>query len=137
MKKTTSVQRKILIGLTSFSGFIAVLLFLLVVVIPLEDTTPIPSQYFLVPGEDPWDFGWAAYQEGDFEQAAAYWKQIPEDHPQYSRSLRYLGWELQAGEFNEPRKALGYVHQSVLEAPFDGNTWQDLGRTYGALLGFN
>ena len=59
------------------------------------------------------------------------------DDPNRGRALRYIGWEVYASEVGEPRKALHYVNRCALENPLDGNTWQDLGRTYAAVIGID
>jgi hypothetical protein len=122
----------IVIGSLIVAAFLA-----FVIVLPEPDLDEIPAHLVLPRGADAWDAGRKAHDAGELEEAVAYWKQVSEDHPEYARSLRYIGWEVYAGERDEPRKALPYVHRCVLEAPFDGNTWQDLARTYAAVLGLN
>ena len=97
---------------------------------------PIAAKYKLPPGVDAWDAGRTAYDERDYERAVAYWRQLDPSHPQYARSLRYVGWEVYAEKLDEPAKGLRYVHRSVLTEPLSENTWQDLGRTYASLFGF-
>ncbi len=106
------------------------------VVLPAAEAA-VPAHLVLAVGVDPWEAGLEAHSTGEFEKAIAYWRQVPSSHPQHARSLRYIGWETYAKELGQPRKALGYVHRCVLVEPFQGNTWQDLGRTYAALFGIS
>jgi len=101
------------------------------------ESEPVAAEYLVPPGADAWSMGRVAYDAGEFERAVAYWKQVPESDPQYARSLRYIGWEVYAEELGEPARALPFVHRCLWVAPLDGNTWQDLGRTYAVLLGFD
>lgn len=119
-------------------GFmIACLLLAMVVLLPGEAPPPVQAKYLLPPGADAWEVGREAYESGDWEKAIESWRQVPEDHPQRGRALRYIGWEVYAEEMGEPRKALHYVNRCALEHPLDGNTWQDLGRTYAAVIGID
>ncbi len=105
-------------------------------VLPEDDLASIPAHLVLPAGADAWQEGSDAYRAGDLEVAAAYWRQVPETSEDWARSQRFLGWKLHVQEGGEPRKALPYVHRSLLADPLDGNVWQDLGRTYAATLGF-
>ena len=133
--KNSSALRKLLIT--------AVLLILLpvlvfgttVLLLAEPEMASIPSALKLEAGVSAWEEGLLAYDSGDYQKAIAYWRQVPESDPEYARSLRYVGWEIYADQLGQPRKALPYVHKSLLEKPFDGNSWQDLGRTYAGLIG--
>ena len=106
------------------------------VILPEPETSVIPPEFVLAPGADPWEAANDAYGEGDLEAAIAFWRQVPPNHGQYARTQRKVGWEIYARRLGEPRKGLDYVHRSLLEKPFDGNTWEDVGRTYAMVLGW-
>ena len=136
MKKTDSSPRRVM-PIAILTSLLAC--FALSAVAIASSSVPaekFDAQYLLPIDTDAWKAGRAAYDARDFERAVAYWQQVPTTHPEYPRSLRYIGWEVYADELGEPERALPYVHRCLAVDPFDGNTWQDLGRTYAALLGF-
>ncbi len=77
-----------------------------------------------------------ARHEGRLEEAAALYLSIPEDDPRYARSRRRLAWDVLTKGQGQPRRAVAYTHEAVALDPFNGNSWQDLLRVYGATLGF-
>lgn len=97
---------------------------------------PVAMEHLLGPGLDPWEEGQAAYDAGDYERAVAYWRQVDPNHPEHTRALRFVGWEVYGRKLDQPAQGFRYVNQCLLANPLDGNAWQDLGRTYGAMLGF-
>ncbi len=113
------------------------LFFGLLFLLPDHREDPIPAHWLLPPGTNAWDAGNAARDAGEIHKAIAYWRQVPEGDRQYARARRHIGWRLYTRELGEPRKALKYIHQSLMVDPLDGNAWQDLGRTYSAALGLD
>jgi len=133
----TTGGRHILRTLGFSLALVAVLaVFAFTLILPQADPTMVPAHLLLPAGADAWQAGHTAYNEGDMEAAGAYWRQVPEDDEDWARAQRFLGWKLHVQEQGTPRKALPYVHRSLLADPMNGNVWQDLGRTYAATLGF-
>ena len=134
-KKTPLLRRPALwIASIGPVAFLVCLLFVWLVVLPVPERGPVPAHYRLAAHVDPFDAGREAMQAEDWERAIAYLRQVPEGHGQYPRAQRYIGWEIYAEGMGEPRRGLDYVHRCLLEEPFEGNTWEDLGRTYASVL---
>jgi tetratricopeptide (TPR) repeat protein len=133
-----SPARRLALILGLLGSFLIVcFLVAMTIILPGEAPPPVQAKFLLPAGADAWKEGRAAYDTGDFEKAVEYWRQVPKDDPNRGRALRYIGWEVYASEVGEPRKALRYVNRCALENPLDGNTWQDLGRTYAAVVGID
>ncbi len=132
---SNSTGRKLLIMGAIIVLFPIVLFATGVLLMSEPESASIPPEWKLEAGVSAWDEGLLAYDAGNFEEAVAYWRQVPPTDPEYARSLRYVGWEIYADQLGQPRKALPYVHKSLIEKPFDGSSWQDLGRTYAGLIG--
>ena len=84
---------------------------------------------------DAYDKGMDAYQQRDYQNALFYLKQVQPSHPEYSRAMRYIGWEIYTEELGQPKEGVSWVNRSLLSDPLEGNVWQDLSRTYGGLIG--
>lgn len=84
-----------------------------------------------------YDIGMTAYRNGDFEAAREWLRRVPEDHPDYARAMRFLGFNVLARELGDPREGVRFVNASLLGNPFDGNVWQDLVRIYLRSLGLD
>lgn len=80
---------------------------------------------------DPYRLGRYLAMHGNVEGAIAVLRSVPEGHPEFARSQRFLGWDLYTQELGEPRIGLTFVNKSLRAAPFDGNAWQDSYRTLG------
>ena len=78
-----------------------------------------------------------ARRAGRFDEAAALYLSIPEDDPRYARSRRRLAWDVLTKGQGQPQRAVAYANEAVALDPFNGNSWQDLARVYGATLGLD
>ncbi|GJM23108.1 MAG: hypothetical protein DHS20C15_30230 [Planctomycetota bacterium] len=84
---------------------------------------------------DPFSMGRWAYHEGRYEEALALLSGVDEQHPQYGRAQRYLGWDLLTKTQNRPRAGLAYMNRALGSDPTDGNNWQDAARVYLRAVG--
>jgi hypothetical protein len=78
-----------------------------------------------------------ARREGRLDEAAALYLSVPEDDRRYARARRRLAWDVMTKGQNQPRRAVAYAHEAAMLDPFNGNSWQDLARVYGATLGID
>ena len=76
-----------------------------------------------------------AIDERRYEEAFGILSTVGPEHPQYARAQRYIGWELFGDAMDRPDAGLPYVYRAWKHQR-GGNEWQDLSRTYGALLAF-
>ena len=98
--------------------------------------TPLLSQALQVgTNEDAFDVGMQAFRDGDLERAVQLWSTLSDQHPQYAKAQRFIGWEIYTERMGDPLRGLAYVNRAARSAPFDGNVWQDWSRTYAALVG--
>jgi tetratricopeptide (TPR) repeat protein len=74
---------------------------------------------------------------GEPEEAAALLRSIPDDHPQYARAMRKLGWNIYADDLGDPARGVAFVNLSLKADPFEGNAWQDAVRVYAGGLGID
>lgn len=84
---------------------------------------------------DPMSMGRWAYDNGRYEEAMALFSAVPEDHDQYGRAQRYLGWDLLTKTHDRPRAGLAHIHRALSADPLDGNHWQDAARIYLRAVG--
>lgn len=69
------------------------------------------------------------------KEALALMRAVPEDHPEYSRVQRFIGYEIFAKALQRPDQGVAYVNRSITADPTSGNAWQDAARIYwGAAL---
>jgi tetratricopeptide (TPR) repeat protein len=78
-----------------------------------------------------------ARQDGRLDEAAALYLSVPEDDPRYGRAQRRLAWDVLTKGQGQPRRAVAHAHAALAAEPFDGNSWQDFARVYGATLGID
>ncbi len=84
-------------------------------------STPDPLAY---------DAGMDALSAGDHDTALELLRRVPEDHPDYARALRHIGWKIYASRLGDAKSGVAYVNRSLLLNPFDGNVWEDAFRIY-------
>jgi len=84
---------------------------------------------------DPMSMARWAYDNGRYDEALALFSAVPEDHEQYGRAQRYLGWELLTKTHDRPRAGLAHIHRALAADPLDGNHWQDAARIYLRAVG--
>ena len=99
--------------------------------------TPLapPHALELAAHEDAFELGMQAFGENDLELAIQLWLTVPDEHPQYAKAQRFIGWEIYTERLGDPLRGLAFVNRAATHAPFDGNVWQDWSRTYAALAG--
>ncbi|KAA3612892.1 MAG: hypothetical protein DWQ01_04090 [Planctomycetota bacterium] len=68
--------------------------------------------------------------KGHVEEAITLLRSIPDDHPDFARAQRFIGWDLYTKELNQPRIGLTFVQRSIRESPTNGNAWQDAYRVF-------
>ncbi len=85
--------------------------------------------------DDVFSLGRHAMRDGRTEEALALLQSVPEDHPQYSRAQRYIGWELLTLRMDKPGLGLAYMNRALDARPLDGENWQDASRVYLRTLG--
>ncbi len=78
-----------------------------------------------------------ALREGRVEEALALWRSVPRGHEDWARAQRFIGYEIYGKALDEPRKGVAYVNRALAAQPFEGNSWQDLGRVYAQSLGLS
>ena len=81
-----------------------------------------------IPGA--FEAGLLEFRAGNLEDAAALFERVPEDHPQYSTAMRFLGWEIYTNALGDPKRGVAYVNRAIWSDPLSGTAWQDWGRTY-------
>ena len=68
---------------------------------------------------DPYREGMRALQRGDAEEGSRLLSQMPQDHPEYARTMAMLGWQVYAEGLGEPKRGLPFVKKAYEVAPTD------------------
>lgn len=94
---------------------------------------PIAAKLPAAPIVDPIREGRDAIDARRYEEAFGILSTVGPGHPEYARAQRYIGWELFGDAMDRPEVGLPYVYRAWKHQR-TGNEWQDLSRTYGAML---
>lgn len=94
---------------------------------------PIVAKLPAGPIVDPIREGRDAIHARRYEEAFGILSTVGPEHPEYARAQRYIGWELFGDALDQPEAGLPYVYRAWKHQR-TGNEWEDLSRTYGAML---
>jgi hypothetical protein len=100
----------------------------LVAAVNLTSERALDQGLAAIPGA--FEAGMLEFQAGNFDDAAALFERVPQDHPQYAMAMRFLGWEIFTKVRGESKRGVAYVNRAIWAEPLSGNAWQDLARTY-------
>ncbi len=101
---------------------------LLVAAVNLTSERALDQGTSAIPGA--FEAGMLEFQAGNLDDAAALFERVPEDHPQYAKAMRFLGWEIFTIARGEPKRGVAYVNRALWADPLSGSAWLDWGRTY-------
>lgn len=94
---------------------------------------PIAGRLPATPIADPIREGRDAIDAGRYEEAFGILSTVGSESPSYARAQRTIGWELFGDAMGAPESGLPYVFRAWRHQR-GPNEWQDLSRTYAALL---
>ncbi len=81
-------------------------------------------------GQGVFGLGLRRLAQGKPEEALTIWRAIPNEHRDYARAQRFIGYKIYDRALGEPAKGVAYVNRSIWNDPLSGNAWQDAARIY-------